>query len=564
MSRLLRPLQRTRRLLGIARILARYRIDDLLTDFPLLRPFKRLRILAPVGRRGIADAPAGARIRMALEELGPIFVKFGQIVSTRRDLLPPDIADELAKLQDDVPPFPGAQAVAIIERSLNKPLTELFAEFDTRALASASVAQVHAARTHDGREVVAKVIRPGMRKRIVRDLELLFALARFAEKYWQHGPRLRPVDVVEEFEKTIFDELDLQREAANCSLLGRNWQDSDDLYVPQVFWSHTTEDVFVMERIDGIAVDDVETLRREGYDLKKLAERGVRIFYTQVFRDNFFHADMHPGNIKVARDCPENPTYLSLDFGIMGSLPRADQYYLAQNFDAFFNRDYRRIARLHIESGWVPPNTRVEEFEAAIRTVCEPNFAKPLSEISFGVVLFKLFKVARRFNMEVQPQLVLLQKTLLNIEGLGRQTYPELDLWATAKPALEEIMSAQHGMHSARKTLQENLPRWLEHAVDMPMLMHEYLRQQTRHGRLLLEQVEPRGPGRSKPRNTRHDRSHRAGTFHAVISAGAMIATAILLQGTPVGVQWHGLALAPMLTGSLSALFLFLGWRAAR
>ena len=555
----------SRRLFTIARVLAKYRIPDAVADFPLARPLKLLGWINPFAARAMAQEPLGARIRMVLEELGPIYVKFGQIVSTRRDLLPPDIADELAKLQDKVPPFPGDEAVAIIERSLKRSLAELYAEFDRTPLASASIAQVHTAKLHDGRDVVVKVLRPGMHRAIKRDVLLLHAIARFAERHWEHGPRLRPTEVVGEFEKTIFDELDLQREAANCSLLRRQWLNSDDLYIPEVHWSHTHEQVFTMERIYGYAVDDMKTLNELNVDMKILAERGVKIFYTQVFKHNFFHADMHPGNIKVSRDRLEDPYYLGMDFGIMGTLSREDQHYLAANFDAFFNQDYRRVAELHVESGWVPPDTRVEEFEAAIRTVCEPNFARPLSEISFGEVLFKLFKVARRFNMVVQPQLVLLQKTLLNIEGLGRQTYPELDLWTTAKPTLEGIMREKHGVGAARKTLMSHLPQWLDHAPDMPMLIHEYLRQQTRQGRARLEELDPpRHAGPVLTPEVRRERRQRLSQFWAILAAGGLVSTAVLLQASEPWLDIQGLPVLPVVTGGFTLISLLLGWRAAR
>jgi ubiquinone biosynthesis protein len=555
----------SRRLFTIARILAKYRIPDAVADFPLTRPLKVLAWLNPFSTKEIRSLPLGARLRMMLEELGPIYVKFGQIVSTRRDLLPPDIANELAQLQEKVPPFPSGVAVDIIEKALGKPLDELYAKFERTPLASASIAQVHAATLHDGSDVVVKVLRPNMRPVIERDVALLQAIARFAERHWEHGPRLRPTEVVEEFEKTIFDELDLQREAANCSLLRRQWLDSDDLYIPEVHWSHTHENVFTMERIYGIAVDDMATLSEHGVDMKILAERGVRIFYTQVFKHNFFHADMHPGNIKVSRDRLDDPYYLGMDFGIMGTLSRDDQAYLAANFSAFFNQDYRRVAELHVESGWVPPDTRIEEFEAAIRTVCEPNFARPLSEISFGEVLFKLFKVARRFNMVVQPQLVLLQKTLLNIEGLGRQTYPELDLWTTAKPTLEAIMREKHGVSAAGKMLRGHLPQWLDHAPDMPMLIHEFLRQQTREGRARLEQLEP--PRHARPMETpqtRQERRRRLSNFYGMLAAGGLVSTAILLSSDSAPWTLHGVPTVALVSAGLSLLAIVLGWRAAR
>lgn len=474
----MRPAQLIR-LTHIFRVASAWRLDEL-ADGKRLRPIRLLRWLSPIRRQKAKPFNRGARIRLALQELGPIFVKFGQILSTRRDLLPRDIANELAKLQDQVEPFPGPEARDMVEQAYGKPIVEMFAHFETEPLASASIAQVHAATLKDGSDVVVKVLRPGVSQRIQRDVDLLFALAKAVQRWWGDGRRLRPVEVVEEFEKTIFDELDLQREAANCSLLKRNWDNSPDLYVPEVYWSHTRDNVFVMERIRGVPISDIDGLKKAGVNMEKLAERGAKIFYTQVFSHNFFHADMHPGNILVSLDKPDDPSYLALDFGIMGSLSPVDQRYLAENFLAFFDRDYLRVAELHIESGWVPPYVRVDELESAIRTVCEPNFARPLSEISFGEVLMKLFRVARRFDMVVQPQLVLLQKTLLNIEGLGRELYPDLDLWSTAQPILTEIWNEKRGVDAALQEFRNRLPAFLEKAPEMPGLFHEYLSQATR------------------------------------------------------------------------------------
>jgi ubiquinone biosynthesis protein len=407
----------------------------------LFRPVRFLLYLAPWNWFRRYPDPPGVRIRRALEDLGPIFVKFGQILSTRKDLLPDDIASELTRLQDRVPPFPGALARQVVERAYGCPLEQVFQRFEETPLASASIAQVHTATLMDGTDVVVKVVRPGIEKVIRRDVSLLLYIAELAERYWREGRRLRPCEVVAEFQKTLYDELDLLREAANASQLRRNFSTSMLLYVPEVYWPHCQRNVMVMERIYGTPIGNIEELRRQGVDFKQLAERGVEIFFTQVFRDNFFHADMHPGNIFVGAD----HRYIAVDFGIMGTLSPVDQHYLAENFLAFFHRDYRRVAELHVESEWVPAGTRVDEFEAAIRTVCEPIFERPLKDISFGHLLLRLFQTARRFNMEVQPQLVLLQKTLLNIEGLGRQLYPELDLWQTAKPFLERWMSEQVG-----------------------------------------------------------------------------------------------------------------------
>ena len=409
------------RLVQIQRVLLKHGLDDFVRATHLYRPLRFLFYLSPdvwfERRRSLSR---GERLRLALEELGPIFVKFGQAVSTRRDLLPPDIADELARLQDRVPPFPGSVAREIVERAYGRPVTEVFSAFDATPLAAASIAQVHVARLPDGKEVVVKVLRPGMLELIRRDLEVLYALAGLAHAYWLESCRLRPLEIVAEYEKTILDELDLMREAANASQLKRNFSGSDLLYVPEVYWDYCRLNVMVMERIHGVPISDLERLRNLGTDIAKLAENGVRIFFTQVFRHNFFHADMHPGNIFVMVEDPLKPRYAAVDFGIVGTLDPRDQHYLAENFLAVFDRDYRRVARLHVESGWVPPDTRVDEMESAVRTVCEPIFNRPLKDISFGHILLRLFEISRRFNMQIQPQLILLQKTLLNVEGLGR------------------------------------------------------------------------------------------------------------------------------------------------
>ncbi|PWV64856.1 ubiquinone biosynthesis regulatory protein kinase UbiB [Plasticicumulans acidivorans] len=471
-----RPAQALR-LLYINRILVRHGLDDIILATHLFRPIGFVRHLLPWHwlRKPDDGRSRGERIRSALEDLGPIFVKFGQMLSTRRDLLPDDIAQELARLQDRVPPFPPEQSQAIIERALGRPVGEAFEAFEPIPMASASIAQVHAARLHGGREVIVKVVRPGIAKTIRRDIDLLYIVAGLAQKYWREGRRLRPLEVIAEYEKTILDELDLIREAANGSQLRRNFEDSSALYVPEMYWPLCRHEVLVMERVRGIPVGQIETLRGLGVDMKKLSERGVQIFFTQVFRDSFFHADMHPGNIFVDAANPADPKYIAIDFGIIGTLSPTDQHYLAENFLAFFRRDYRRVAELHIESGWVPRDTRVDEFESAIRTVCEPIFDRPLREISFGGFLLTLFQTARRFNMEVQPQLVLLQKTLLNIEGLGRQLDPDLDLWKTAKPFLESWMNERIGPKSVWNKLKANLPRMAEHLPDLPIQIGELL-----------------------------------------------------------------------------------------
>ena len=416
------------------------------------------------------------RTRRVLEDLGPIFVKFGQALSTRRDLLPDEVANELTKLQDRVPPFAGDQARRIVEKAFGCSVNEIFSEFDETPLASASIAQVHAAKLLDGSEVVVKVLRPDVHKLVKRDLEVLHLIASLAHRYWTDGKRLRTREVVEDYENTVMDELDLLREAANASQLRRNFEDSNELYVPKIYWDYCRVNVMVIERIYGIAVNDVAKLKEHDVNMKKLSERGVNIFFTQVFKHNFFHADMHPGNIFVSYEGTHDPKYLGVDFGIMGSLSPRDQRYLAENLLAFFNRDYRRVAELHLESGWVPEYTRVDQFESAIRTVCEPIFQKPISQISFGNLLLRLFQTARRFQMEVQPQLVLLQKTLLNIEGLGRQLDPDLDLWKTAKPFIDRWMSEQVGVRALAKGVQTHLPKALEQAPEIPSLVYQFLK----------------------------------------------------------------------------------------
>lgn len=465
------------RSLKIAWIFSYYRLDTFFKQ-PLLPWYVRAAFWLLPSRYLIpARRPQAERLRLALEALGPVFIKFGQMLSTRRDLLPDDIALELTKLQDRVPPFSGQLAQSIIERELKQPVSEIFASFSVEPMASASVAQVHAASLQNGKAVVVKVIRPGIGRVIRQDVALLYLLARLMQAIWAEGRRLRPVEVVHEYEQTIFDELDLRKEAANGSQLRRNFDGSAMLYVPEIFWDYTRQQVLVMERIHGIPVADVAQLRAQGTDMKLLAERGVEIFFTQVFRDSFFHADMHPGNIFVSRENPADPQYIAVDFGIIGSLNAEDQNYLARNILAFFKRDYRQVAQLHIDSGWVPRDTNVHAFETAIRSVCEPIFEKPLKDISFGMVLLGLFQTARRFNMEVQPQLVLLQKTLLNIEGLGRQLYPDLDLWQTAKPFLEKWMQQRMGIKAAYNSIKQQAPEWLEKMPHLPQLVYDSLQQ---------------------------------------------------------------------------------------
>lgn len=460
----------------ILRVALRYRLDRLLP--PQAVPTALRAVIAPLKLLPTpAHSPAQA-LRLALIELGPIFIKFGQLLSTRRDLLNDELIDELAKLQDQVPPFDEAEAAALIEASLGKPLQELFASFDNTPLASASIAQVHAAHLKDGSSVVVKIVRPGIEATIRQDTDLMMSLAKRLAKYSADGRRLKPEEVVSDYRHTIFDELDLQREGANTSQLRRNFQGSEILYVPEIYWDYSSENVLTMERIDGIPVTDIAALNAQGTDFKKLAERGVEIFFTQVFRDSFFHADMHPGNIFVAKTQPESPQYIAIDCAIIGSLSDADQYYLARNLLAIFQRDYAQVAKLHIECGWVPAHTHSKDFEAAIRTVCEPIFEKPLGEISFAQLLIKLFQTARRFDMEVQPSLVLLQKTLLHIEGLGRELYPQLDLWQTAKPFLEQWLKDRYSPSGLFQRFKQDIPEILELLPQLPELMAKQTRQQ--------------------------------------------------------------------------------------
>jgi ubiquinone biosynthesis protein len=465
------------RLLQIQRALVRHGLDDFVRATHLYRPFRFLVYLSPWTwfQRSIG-VTRGERLRLALEELGPIFVKFGQALSTRRDLLPADIADELAKLQDRVPPFDGTIAVASIEKAFGLPIAEIFDSFDPKPLAAASIAQVHVATLKNGGEVVVKILRPGMREIIDLDLEVLHYLAELAQEYWQDSRRLRPIELVREYRKTILDELDLLREAGNAAQLKRNFAGSSLLYVPEVHWDYCRVNIMVMERIHGVIVNDLQELRARGANIPKLAENGVEIFFTQVFRDNFFHADMHPGNIFVQTDDPQNPRYAAVDFGIVGTLQARDQHYLAENFMAFFDRNYARIAALHVESGWVPRGTRVDELESAVRTVCEPIFNKPLKEISFAQVLLRLFETARRFDMQVQPQLILLQKTLFNIEGLGRQLYPELDLWKTAQPYLRQWMRQRMSPRAVLGRVRAQLPDALLALQQVPQILQTAVR----------------------------------------------------------------------------------------
>ncbi|EKN4179849.1 ubiquinone biosynthesis regulatory protein kinase UbiB [Yersinia enterocolitica] len=467
-----------RRLYLIIRVFLSYGLDELIPNIRLTLPLRVGRHLFFWLPNRHKDKPLGERLRLALQELGPVWIKFGQMMSTRRDLFPPAIADQLALLQDRVAPFDGALARKHIEIAMGGPLETWFDDFEQEALASASIAQVHTARLKEnGQEVVLKVIRPDILPIIKADVRLMYRLAGWVPKLLPDGRRLRPREVVREYEKTLLDELNLLREAANAIQLRRNFEDSPMLYIPEVYSDYCWESVLVMERIYGIPVSDIAALEDQGTNMKLLAERGVQVFFTQVFRDSFFHADMHPGNIFVSYEHPHDPLYIGIDCGIVGSLNKADKRYLAENFIAFFNRDYRRVAELHVDSGWVPRDTNVEDFEFAIRTVCEPIFEKPLAEISFGHVLLNLFNTARRFNMEVQPQLVLLQKTLLYVEGLGRQLYPQLDLWTTAKPFLESWLRDQVGLPAVIRALKEKAPFWAEKFPELPELVYDSLQQ---------------------------------------------------------------------------------------
>ncbi|HAT1866965.1 TPA: ubiquinone biosynthesis regulatory protein kinase UbiB [Legionella pneumophila] len=463
------------RLIHINYILAKNGLDNVVVSIKLFAPLRFIIYLNPWNWLRKEKLTRGEALRKSLEELGPIFIKFGQALSTRPDILPEDIAKELSKLQDKVPPFPSHVAMTIIEQAYKKSAYDVFAQFDPVALASASMAQVHAATLKTGENVVVKILRPNMRRIIEQDLSIMYTIATLADRYWPEGKRFKPKEIVKEFEHTLLDELDLMREAANAAQLRRNFNQSPMLYIPEIHWDYCHNNILVIERIHGIPVTDIASLRDHGIDIKKLAERGVEIFFTQVFRDCFFHADMHPGNIFVSYQNPKDPQYICVDFGIIGTLTDNDKRYLAENLVAFFNRDYKRVAELHVESGWVARDTPVAEFESSIRTVCEPIFEKPLKDISFGQVVFRLFQVARRFHMEVQPQLILLQKTLLAIEGLGRQLYPELDLWATAKPFLEKWVREQMGPKAFIKRLKQNLPFFTEQLPHMPKLIFDIL-----------------------------------------------------------------------------------------
>lgn len=522
------------RLLAIQRVLFRHGLDELIAGTHLFRPFRFLLYLWPSYWMARSHhAPRGVRIREALQELGPIYVKFGQSVSTRQDLLPPDIGAELAKLQDQVPPFPSEQALAEVERAFGRPASAIFAEFSPTALAAASIAQVHAAKLPGGQDVVVKILRPGIQKQVAADLEVLYAVARLTERYWAESRRLRPVELVAEYEKTIVNELDLLRETANAAQLRRNFEDDPKIYVPEVYWDYCRPTVMVVERIHGIQIDDMEALRAARVNIPRLAANGVAIFFTQVFRDNFFHADMHPGNIFVDATDPEQPRYCAVDFGIVGSLADSDRRYLAENFLAFFERDYHRVAQLHVDSHWVPPGTRVDEFESAIRSVCEPIFAKPLKDISFGTVLLRLFQVARQFDMRVQPQLMLLQKTLVQIEGLGRTLYPELDLWVTAQPVLKAWLREQSGPRATLRRLRREIPD-LRHTLEkLPTALRRFVERQ----------AEDAGPGTSPQIQAETSRiQDRASSSerYALGAGAALLIAGVLFTGLQAEPAWAG------------------------
>jgi ubiquinone biosynthesis protein len=541
-------LSSVRRAARIGRVLLRYRLDDLLDQTPAERWLKLMRPFVPRAQAAIAAQPRGARLRLALQELGPIFVKFGQILSTRRDLLPPDLVDELALLQDQVAPFDGDAARAIVESELGAPVATLYAAFETVPLASASIAQVHAATLHAvgaaaPREVVVKVLRPGIEKQIAGDIALLRSLAALVDRTHPNADKIRPREIVAEIENTLAAELDLQREGANASVLRRNWLDSADLYVPEPIWTHTAQRVLTLERVRGINSDDIAALDAAGIDRRALAAKGVRVFYTQVFRDNFFHADAHAGNIWVDPERRENPRFIALDFGIMGQLSSEDQYYLAENFMAIFNKDYRRVAELHVQAGWMPATIRIDELEAAARAVCEPYFTRPLSEISLGEVLGKLFRTAQRYELTLQPQLILMQKTLLTIEGIGRLLDPKIDIWAVARPVLERILVERYSPQRLAAEFRKRMPEMVTRAPEMPRLLHAWLQQQ----------VEGRHELRMRSRDiveiTQTLKAMQRRIVAAILGVGLLIAAAVLYALEAGGPALVGVPLSSWVAG---------------
>lgn len=540
------------RLLSIQRVLIRHGLDEIVFATHLFRPIRFLFYILPWNWFRRQRGTRAERMRLALEDLGPIYVKFGQLLSTRGDLLPVDMAAEFSRLQDHVPPFPGAQARTMIEDALGGKLEDYFTEFDETPLASASIAQVHAAVRHDGRRVIVKVVRPGIGKTIRRDLGLIWILAQMAERYAPGGHFMRPTNVVKEFERILWNELDLLREAASASQLRRNFFGSDVLYVPEVHWDLSHHDVLVMERISGIPVRDVQALTAAGVDLKWLAEAGIEAFFTMVFRDSFFHADMHPGNIFISYpESDKPPRFILVDFGIMSSLSEYDQRYLAENFLAFLDRDYQRVAELHVESGWVPPYTRVDEFEFAIRSVCEPLLDRPMREISIGDLLLRLFQTARQFNMEILPQLLLLQKTLVNVEGLGRSLYPDVDLWKTARPLLDRWMKERLGVRGLYKSSRRNLPLWIDRLPSLPNKAIHVL-ERLHEGRLQLEM-------RSDQLNEirREIRRHSQRTIYALSGSVFVLAAAVIFGVDSQPVMLAGVPAVTWLLGVVGLGLLF-------
>lgn len=533
------------RLIVINFTMARYGLDEIILSIHFFRPLWLLGLINPFNWFRSRSLSQAERLRLCIESLGPIFIKFGQMLATRRDLLRPDIVDELEKLLDQVPPFPLQQARSIIEQELARPIDQIFRSFDDKVLASASIAQVYNAELPDGESVVVKIVRPNIEARIKQDIQLLMVLARMADRYWQGAKRVKPVQIVEEFEKTLLNELDLVREAANASELRRYFEGSNDLYVPRVYWDYCKTRVMVIERIEGIPVSDIEQLKKHKINLELLSRKGVEVFFTQVYQNNFFHADMHPGNIFVSPENPDDPKYIAVDFGIMGSLSTQDQRYLAENFVAFFNRDYRRVAELHVDSGWVDRDTRIDDFEAAIRTVCEPMFQRPLAEISFGQLLVRLFQTARQFNMEIQPQLLLLEKTFLHIEGLGRQLYPQLDLWDTAKPFLERWLSEQLGVRALVKGLKKNLPYIAENLPELPQLAFKTLH------KIANDELQVEFKSKQLESLQKEIRQSNARNIQAIIG-GSFVISASIIAGLD--------GLAPVMVGSGQFLMPLMSW----
>ncbi len=536
------------RLISINFTLARFGLDEIVLSMHFYRPLYLLGAINPFNWFRSKDLSQAERLRLCIESLGPIFIKFGQMMATRRDLFGDEITDELEKLLDRVPPFPWPEARGIIEQQLGQSLEQAFKSFDEKEIASASIAQVYGAQLPDGQDVVVKIVRPGIEHKIRQDIEVMLMLAKMADRYWDEAKRIKPIQIVREFETTILNELDLVREAANASELRRNFEGSADLYVPFVHWDYCRSRVMVMERISGIAVSDIPRLQSQNINFELLSRKGVEIFFTQVFRHNYFHADMHPGNIFVAAEKPENPKYIAVDFGIMGSLSISDQRYLAENFVAFFNRDYRRVAELHVDSGWVDHDTRIDEFEAAIRSVCEPMFQRPLAEISFGQLLLRLFQTARSFNMEIQPQLLLLEKTFLHIEGIGRQLYPQLDLWDTAKPFLERWLSEQLGTRALIKGLKKNLPFIAEHLPDLPQLAFRAL------DRIANEEIRVELRSRQIDDLKREIRRANRSSIRAIIGASFIISASIIvgLDGLAPIMVGGGQLIVPLLSAVLA------------